>query len=283
MKIIESIEEMRNFSREQKKIGKRIGFVPTMGYLHEGHLSLISKGKELSDLVVVSIFVNPIQFSPGEDYESYPRDLKRDCQLLEGVGCDCLFIPSVQEMYPPGFLTSVQVEKITMVLCGASRPGHFKGVTTVVCKLFNIIEPDLAVFGQKDAQQAVVIKRMVKDLNLDIEIIVSPTVRESDGLAMSSRNVYLSEEERRDATVLFQALKEANARIEKGERNPLILKSFLRQMIENKKTAEIDYIEIVDGEELQEIDILKGKVLIALAVKFGKARLIDNLFLEVPG
>lgn len=281
MKVVKDIAEMRRVADEARCAGQKIGFVPTMGYLHEGHLSLIRRARQLSQLVVVSIFVNPTQFDPQEDYQSYPRDLARDTRLSQQAGCDILFVPSVQEMYPGGYCSYVEVEGLTQVLCGASRPGHFRGVTTVVTKLFNIVKPHLAVFGQKDAQQAFVMRRMVRDLNQDLEIVVAPTVREPDGLAMSSRNSYLTPQERIEAPVLYRALEWARSQIAAGERQARDLARGMAQMIQAKKTAEIEYISIVDAEELQSLERLEGEVLIALAVKFGRARLIDNLLIQV--
>lgn len=254
-----------------------------MGYLHEGHLSLIRIAKEKSDVVITTIFVNPLQFAPNEDYDKYPRDLERDVKLAQSAGCDIIFHPSVEEMYPENFLTYVEVEKLTKVLEGEFRPTHFRGVTTVVAKLFNITKPHIAVFGQKDAQQALIIKQMVRDLNFDIEIIVAPIVREPDGLAMSSRNVYLSESERKDATVLYQSLKLAEKLIEEGERNSGVIISKMEELIKSKPTAKIDYIAIVDPNTLEKVENLsEGKeYLIALAVRIGSTRLIDNTLVKI--
>lgn len=281
MKIIHSIEEMRLYLLGVKKAGKTVGLVPTMGYLHEGHLTLMKRAKENCDLVVTSIFVNPTQFGVGEDYEQYPRDLKRDGALAEGVGVDVIFAPSTDEMYPKDYHTFVQVQALTAGLCGASRPTHFRGVTTVVTKLLLIIQPDYAYFGQKDAQQVTVIERMVEDLNIPVTIIRVPIVREEDGLAMSSRNVYLTPEERKEALVLSHSLIEAEALIKKGERKSEIIRKMIEQKIGESSRAQIDYVAIVDGKTLERIDLLSGKVLIALAVKYSKARLLDNLLLEV--
>lgn len=281
MKVIKKILQMQNVADEARCAGRKVGFVPTMGYLHEGHLSLIRQARQLSDLVVVSIFVNPTQFGPHEDYQNYPRDLSRDAELSRQAGCDILFLPSVEEMYPEGYCSYVDVENLTRVLCGASRPGHFRGVATVVTKLFNIVQPHLAVFGQKDAQQAFVIRRMVKDLNQTLEIVVAPTIREPDGLAMSSRNEYLTPQERADARALYQALTWAQEQIDSGQRHIEYLVQGMTNMIQDKKTAEIDYVSIVDTEKLQPLKRLKGEMLIALAVKFGRARLIDNLLIKI--
>ena len=281
MEIISDIEQMRAYAEALRAQGKRIGFVPTMGYLHEGHLSLIRRARELSDVVVVSIFVNPTQFGPGEDYERYPRDLERDQRLARENGCDILFVPTVEQMYPRGYSTYVEVEGLTEGLCGASRPGHFRGVTTVVTKLFNIVRHHLAVFGQKDAQQAVVIKRMVADLNQGVEIVVAPIVRAPDGLAMSSRNTYLSPREREEATVLYQALRKAEELVASGERQAKRIVEELTHMIRSKDSARIDYVAIVDPQDLKPVETIRGEVLVALAVWIGKARLIDNTLLKV--
>ncbi len=281
METIKDIQTMREFVRQQRQAGKRIGFVPTMGYLHDGHLSLVRVAQEAADTVVMSIFVNPLQFGVGEDYGEYPRDLTRDARLAEEAGVAAVFAPSVAEMYPAGYATFVEVEKLTEGLCGASRPGHFRGVTTVVTKLLNIVQPDVAVFGQKDAQQAAVIQRMVRDLNMPVRIIVAPTVREADGLAMSSRNVYLNEEQRRASLVLFKSLQMAQERIAAGDRNAASLRQAMVEFIEAEPLAEIDYVEIVNAESLQPVEDIAGRVLIALAVRFGSTRLIDNAVVEV--
>lgn len=273
---------MRGFVKKHRKQGKQIGLVPTMGYLHEGHLSLVREALKTCDVVIVSIFVNPLQFGAGEDYEDYPRDLTRDCQLAEKEGVAAIFNPKVTEMYPAGgFFTYVEVEGLTEGLCGKSRPGHFRGVTTVVNKLFNIVQPDRAYFGQKDAQQAVVIQRMVQDLNLPVQIVVVPIVREPDGLAMSSRNVYLSPPERKAALVLNRSIKKAVQMIASGERNAQVLLKAMEIEIESEPLAKIDYIEIVGAKDLKPVEVLQGQVLIALAVYIGKTRLIDNCMMEV--
>lgn len=281
MEVIRSISEMKKRVRAFKAEGKIIGFVPTMGYLHEGHLSLVRLARKKGDIVVVSIFVNPLQFGPQEDYHIYPRDLERDLKLLEREKVDVVFVPEEEEMYPPGFQTYVEVEKLTKGLCGAFRSGHFRGVCTVVLKLFNIVQPDFAVFGEKDYQQLKVIERMVKDLNLDVEIIPHPTIRESDGLAMSSRNTYLNEEERRSAISLYQSLKMAERLIFDGERAPERLKSLIKEYIEKFPHTRVQYVEIVDPETLEEVKEIKGPVLIALAVFVGKTRLIDNRLIKL--
>ncbi|MEL7568873.1 MAG: pantoate--beta-alanine ligase [Dehalobacterium sp.] len=281
MKIIQSIEEMRAHVLQAKKEGKMVGLVPTMGYLHEGHLALMKRAKEECDLVVASIFVNPTQFGVGEDYDQYPRDLGRDAALSESVGVDVVFAPSVEEIYPNGYHTFVEVESLTAGLCGASRPTHFRGVTTVVTKLFLITQPDFAYFGQKDAQQVTVVERMAEDLNMPVRIVRVPIVREADGLAMSSRNVYLTPEERKQALVLSRSLMEAEDLIKKGERNSQLIKRQIEKKINEASLARIDYVEIVDGKTLEPVQVLSGRVLIVLAVKFSRARLIDNVLLEV--
>lgn len=282
MKIIETVAEMQQWSKEQKRAGKSVGLVPTMGYLHEGHLTLVRQARKNSDAVVVSIFVNPLQFGPGEDFEDYPRDLKRDSGLLEAEGVDAVFAPSVQEMYPAGFSSYVEVcGEITQKLCAISRPVHFKGVTTVCSKLFHICQPDRAFFGQKDAQQLLVIKKMVRELNFPLEIVGVPIVREADGLAKSSRNVYLSQEERTQALVLSRSLQEAKKAIEAGERKVAALKALIQDVIQSSPLARIDYVEIYNADDLSDIEEIDGRALIALAVKFGNTRLIDNLLVEV--
>lgn len=281
MIVLEKILEVKNLIKKVKKEGKRIGFVPTMGCLHEGHLSLIRKAKALSDFVVVSIFVNPIQFGPNEDYDRYPRTFEKDCKLCEKEGVDLIFHPDVSEMYPSNFSTFVEVEgQISSILCGIKRPGHFKGVTTVVSKLFNIVEPDLAIFGQKDAQQAFIIKKMVKDLNFDIEIIVSDIVREEDGLAMSSRNTYLSEEERKVAPLIYKGLLEALKLFKEGEKDSTILKNKVKEIICTSSLFRIDYIEVVDLKSFSYVDRVEEEALLAVAVFLGKTRLIDNIILR---
>lgn len=280
MKTIDNIPRMSIFSRMVKKEGKTVGFVPTMGYLHEGHLSLARTAKKLNDIVVMSIFVNPIQFGPNEDFNSYPRDLKRDEELAASAGVDVIFYPSAKEMYPEGYATYVDVEGLAENMCGASRPGHFRGVATVVAKLFNIVRPDIAYFGQKDAQQVAVIKKMAKDLNIDTAIKVMPIVREPDGLAMSSRNKYLSPEERKDAAVLYRSLLDARSLVEGGERDPGKVARVIEVAIKAKSSARIDYISIVDPETLKDVDDISAAALIALAVFVGKTRLIDNIIVS---
>ncbi|MDF2893172.1 MAG: pantoate--beta-alanine ligase [Clostridia bacterium] len=281
MIIIKTIKELKNIIRSNKKQGHSIGFVPTMGFLHEGHLSLIRAAKKENDLVVVSIFVNPTQFGVGEDFEAYPRDLDNDAKVSEAAGADVIFNPSINEMYPEKYQTYVEVLEITNKLCGLSRPTHFKGVTTVVNKLFNIVEPDRAYFGQKDAQQVAVLQKMVLDLNMNIDIIPCPIVREADGLAMSSRNTYLSPEQRNAALILSKSLFTAKDMINKGGREAAEIKETIIKMINSEPLAAIDYVEIVDALSLNDIPTLKGSILIALAVKIGKTRLIDNIRAEV--
>ncbi len=279
--IIETIKELRSLVGSYKKEGKTIGFVPTMGFLHEGHLSLIRRAKADNDIVVVSDFVNPTQFAPNEDFDSYPRDIERDEQLAKSAGADIIFYPSVSEMYPEGSSTFVEVEgDITKVLCGASRPSHFRGVTTVVAMLFNIVKAHKAYFGQKDAQQAAVLIQMVRDMHMDIELIVCPIVREEDGLAMSSRNTYLSDEERKQALILSQALKVAQAAFDGGENSIASLKEIITNKINEMPLANIDYVSIYEYPSLKVINNIEEKAIAAVAVKFGKTRLIDNIILE---
>lgn len=282
MKIINKVKDIREEVKRAQRNNKSIGLVPTMGYLHEGHLSLVKRARSENDIVIVSIFVNPTQFGPGEDYESYPRDIERDSKLVQCEGADIVFTPKTGEMYPNTCSTYVQMEgNITKKLCGASRPGHFKGVTTIVAKLFNIIMPSKAYFGQKDAQQVAVIEKMVKDLCFDIEIVPCPIIREEDGLAMSSRNIYLNEEERKAATILSKSLFKAKEMIEKGEINSCKIKEIIIDSINTQDLTDIDYVEIVNSKTIESIKEIKGDVLIALAVKIGKARLLDNIRLEV--
>jgi pantoate--beta-alanine ligase len=279
--LVKTIKEVRNIIKQNKLREKTVGLVPTMGYLHEGHLSLIRKAKQDNDFVIVSIFVNPIQFGPNEDFEDYPRDLDRDYKLAIEAGADLIFNPSVEEMYPQEIKTFVEVQDLTENLCGLSRPGHFRGVTTVVAKLFNIVQPDKAYFGQKDAQQVSVISKMVQDLNFDLEIVPCPIVRENDGLAMSSRNVYLNAMERKSALLLSQSLFQAQELINKGERNAKNIKDFITATLQKDEKCDIDYVKIVNFDTLKDIEILEGNVLVALAVKIGKTRLIDNIIMEV--
>jgi pantoate--beta-alanine ligase len=281
MRVIERISDLKAVIRSQRSSGKTIGFVPTMGYLHEGHMSLVKASREDNDFTIMSIFVNPAQFGPNEDFEKYPRDMERDTRMAEEAGVDIIFAPSKDEMYPDGYKTYIEVEDITEVLCGKTRPGHFKGVTTVVAKLFNIVEPDKAYFGQKDAQQVIVIKKMVRDLNMNLEVATCPIIRENDGLAMSSRNTYLSVGERRAAVILSKSLFEAQDLIKDGERNAAKLVQYICERISTVSFAEIDYVEITDFENLEKVEVIDGNILIALAVRFGKTRLIDNIVVEV--
>ncbi len=278
MKIVYTVQALREEVKRAKKEGKSVGLVPTMGFLHEGHVSLMNAAREQTDFVVVSIFVNPTQFGPNEDLESYPRDFERDSRRCEDASVDIIFHPSVEEMYKGRYSTYVTCEgEITKVLCGASRPEHFKGVTSVVAKLFNMVAPNKAFFGQKDAQQVAVIEKMVRELDFDLEIVPCPIVREVDGLALSSRNTYLSDTERKEALVLSNALKHAEMRILDGERNAERIISEMRAIIESAPSAEIDYVEIVSAQTLESVKELSGDTLIAMAVKIGKPRLIDNL------
>jgi len=277
MEIVETIDDMRKLRQE---LAEPVGLVPTMGYLHEGHLSLVKRARAGNRSLVVSIFVNPTQFGPQEDFHSYPRDTERDLALLEKEATDVVFMPSADEMYPPQFNSWVEVGKVTERLEGASRPGHFRGVTTVCTKLFSIVQPTRAYFGQKDAQQAVVIKKMVTDLNMNLEIVTLPTVREPDGLAMSSRNTYLNPEERRAAPVLYQALTLAQGLWERGEENAERIRQEMTRLIQSQPLATIDYTSVANAETLDELDTVKPPALVSLAVKIGEARLIDNIVLE---
>ena len=277
MKVIKTIAEIR---RIRSSLPEPLGFVPTMGYLHEGHLSLVRRARADNASVVASIFVNPTQFAPSEDLNKYPRDLDGDLSLLEKEGVDAVFVPSADEMYPPHFSSLVEVDKLSRRLEGASRPGHFAGVTTVVAKLFNIVQPTRAYFGQKDAQQAIVIKKMVADLNMNLEVVTLPTIREPDGLAMSSRNSYLSAEERQAALILYRALMLAKGLWSQGKTDAEKLRNEMARLIGREPLATIDYISIADNETLEELKEVKTPALVSLAVKIGKTRLIDNLVLE---
>ncbi len=263
-----------------RREGARVALVPTMGYFHEGHLALMRRAKELADKVVVSLFVNPIQFGPQEDFTSYPRDLERDARMAEAAGIDVLFVPETSEMYPEGFQTYVEVTELSKPLCGAKRPGHFRGVATVCLKFFNIVKPHLAVFGLKDYQQFLVIRRLVKDLNLEVEIVGHPIVREKDGLAMSSRNTYLSPEERKSAVCLYQALQLAQKRVKEGIKITSELQKELKNFILSHPYTRIDYVEFCHPETLTPVKEIKGPTLLALAVFVGRARLIDNTIVE---
>lgn len=279
MKQINTVSELRQQLNTHRT--EKIGFVPTMGYLHEGHLSLVHKAKEQCDVVVMSIFVNPLQFGPNEDFDRYPQDIEKDRNLAAESGVDFLFTPSVEEMYPTDTKTTVQVTGVTERLCGASRPGHFDGVTTVVSKLFHMVQPDFAYFGLKDAQQVAVIETMVQDLNMPVTIVPCPIVREADGLAMSSRNVYLSPEERKQALVLRRSLLQAQEKAKNGEHEAFKIRQFMIQIIEEQPLADIDYVEILSYPDLQPVeDVRQQRVIAALAVRFGKTRLIDNMIFE---
>lgn len=280
MIIINDLDTLKKKIKALKEENKSIGFVPTMGYLHKGHVSLLERARKENDTVVASIFVNPIQFGPTEDFEKYPRDTAHDTKVCREAGCDILFMPEAPQMYPGGFSTYVEVMGLTEGLCGASRPGHFKGVCTVVSKLFNLTKPDRAYFGQKDAQQLAVIKRMVQDLDMEIEVIGCPIVREPDGLAMSSRNAYLSENERQEALLLKEALDLAQKLFNGGIRDTALIKKEMAHHIGRSKNALIDYIEFVDSQTLTPVEKIAGETLVALAVKIGRTRLLDNKILN---
>jgi len=280
MQIITTILEMQRWADAARGCGRRIGCVPTMGYLHAGHLSLVAQARQRADLVVASIFVNPLQFGANEDLARYPRNIERDTQLLRDAGTDVLFLPDAKSMYPEGYQTSVEVERATRGLCGASRPTHFKGVTTVVAKLFNMMKPHVAVFGCKDYQQLIAIRRMAADLNFDIEIIGAPIVREPDGVAMSSRNAYLSTTERVAARCLSQALAAAGALVERGETDGLRILGAARRVLTDEPLARLEYATLADPETLEEVKLVTVPTLLALAVHVGKTRLIDNCILK---
>lgn len=282
METVTLIGEMQSRAEELRRRGTTIGVVPTMGYLHDGHLSLVAQARKETDVVVTTLFVNPTQFGPGEDFERYPRDTERDKRLASQAGTDILFMPAADEMYPAGFKTYVFTEGLSTVLEGAFRSTHFRGVTTVVMKLFHIVKPHVAVFGQKDAQQAAIISRMVKDMNLDIRLIIAPIVRESDGLAMSSRNVYLSPEERKNAVALFRSLRFAEDAVRKGERAVETIRRGMEEILWNARVSAVDYIAFVRPETFEEVEkIDPPNILVALAVRFGKTRLIDNIVIPV--
>lgn len=281
MKRTSHISELRDIIAMERGRGRKIALIPTMGYLHRGHLALVEQAKQTGAFVVMSIFVNPLQFGPHEDFASYPRDLARDASLVRDAGVDALFHPTSEEMYPRPIVTYVEVGQLDTVLCGAKRPGHFRGVTTVVCKLFHIVQPDLAFFGQKDYQQYLIIQRMVNDLNLPIEVCPVPIVREEDGLAISSRNVFLTSDQRQEAKVLSQSLLAAESCMRLGERSARTLEKQLRDTISSNCHGIIDYVEIRDAGELSAVTMIERPVLIALAVKFGSTRLIDNKVVEV--
>ena len=281
MQIIRQVHHMARVVQTLKRAGKTIGFVPTMGALHDGHMSLIRAAHRQTQVTLVSIFVNPLQFGPNEDYARYPRDLKRDLSLAKAGGCDLVFAPDVNQMYSSGFGTFVEVEGLSDRLEGASRPGHFRGVTTVVMKLFHVAQPSVAYVGQKDYQQALLIQRMVKDLGVPVAIRLMPTVREPDGLAMSSRNAYLTAEERQHATVLYRALRAAKARMRSGERNPRRVIEAMRELLRRARTVRVDYLAVVDADTLEPLEALRGDVAILIAARVGSTRLIDNLLVGV--
>jgi pantoate--beta-alanine ligase len=276
MKVIKSIREMQTSSESLRLLGKKIAFVPTMGYFHEGHLALMKEARKMADCVVVSIYVNPTQFGPKEDFTKYPRDFDRDLKMAESVQADVIFYPPNDEMYPANYQTYVDVEKVTRNLCGISRPGHFRGVTTICLKLFNIVKPHFAIFGKKDFQQYTAIKRMIADLNLDLQIIGLATVREADGLAMSSRNVYLKGSERQSALTLVDGLKLAQNLYSSGERKAKVIIKAVEKLIKSVEHTNIDYIKICDATTLEDVDEIKTEAVIALAIKVGATRLIDN-------
>ncbi len=280
--VIRDIREMQDNAADFRAAGKRIAVVPTMGYLHEGHSALIREAKNRADVVITTVFVNPTQFGPGEDFERYPRDLDHDVRIAKNAGAGIVFAPSTDAMYEPHFSSFVLVEKITSVLEGKSRPGHFRGVATVVAKLFHITQPHVAVFGQKDAQQVIVVRRMIRDLNFAVDLVVVPTVREKDGLALSSRNTYLSPQQRQEAVVLYTALSEAQKSIASGTVSSMELVEEMKGMITLHSSGVIDYVSVADAETLEELTALNGhpEILVSLAVRFGQTRLIDNILIE---
>ncbi len=281
MNIAKTIKSVRNLVKTARNKGKTIGFVPTMGALHIGHISLINTAVRKCDFVVVSIFINPTQFGSGEDFEKYPRPLKTDMAICRKAGVDAVFAPTTAQMYPQENLAWVNVEKLTEHLCGRFRPGHFRGVTTVCTKLFNIVEPDIAFFGQKDAQQAIIIKQMVSDLNIPLKIIVCPTVRQSDGLAVSSRNQYLTASQKKDALLIYKSLLKCKKLIENGTKDTKTIINQMRKILQQAPSIKIEYISIIDAKTLKKLDNITGKVLSAVAVKIGSTRLIDNIMLDV--
>lgn len=282
MRVIESISEMQQQADVWRKEGITIGFVPTMGYLHEGHLALMKRARQVADVVVVSIFVNPTQFGPGEDFERYPQDRQRDERLMAEAGVAATFAPRAEEMYPPDYQTYVEVRELTQPLCGRSRPGHFVGVTSIVAKLFNIVKPHVAVFGEKDYQQLAAIRKMVADLNMDMQVVGHPIVREADGLAMSSRNSYLSAEERQTALRINEALNQARQMVAAGERRGEVILARVRKHLENGAGLRIDYADLRHPDSLKEVSAVAGPTLLALAAYVGRARLIDNCVLTPP-
>jgi pantoate--beta-alanine ligase len=280
MEIVRLVHAIKEVTRREARRGSKIGFVPTMGALHEGHLTLVRRVKEISDIVVVSVFVNPTQFAPGEDYESYPRDLARDADLCIAEGVDYLFAPQSGELYPPGHTTSVEVGELGERMEGKSRPGHFRGVTTVVLKLFEIVRPTVAAFGQKDAQQAIILQRMVRDLMLDVELVIVPTVRDEDGLALSSRNARLTPEQREAAAAIPRALEGARHVVAEGQQRPEEVIAAAREVLEAEPLLEVDYVELVDKERLRPVEAVRGEMLLAVAVRAGETRLIDNTIIR---
>ena len=278
MKVVKTVKEMQQLADSLRK-DKRIGFVPTMGYLHEGHLALVRKARELSDVVVVSIFVNPIQFGPTEDLSRYPRDFDRDAELLEKEKTDYIFFPEADDVYPRDYSTYVEVKGLDDHLCGLTRKGHFLGVATVVNKLFNIVKPHFAVFGQKDYQQLLIIEKMVRDLNMDLTIVPHPTVREKDGLAMSSRNTYLSPEEREKALLISASIRKAEELVRKGERDVAVLRGEVTRLLGSKGGVDIEYVSFADAGTLKDLDKIAGRAVLAIACRVGKTRLIDNTIL----
>ena len=280
MKTLTRVVEMQSAAAGLRGAGKRLGFVPTMGALHEGHLALVRRAKQETDVAIVSIFVNPAQFGPDEDYRSYPRDFERDSALLRGEGVDLLFAPPVEEIYAAGFQTYATVEPVGAPLEGEARPGHFRGVATVVLKLFNIVQPHRAYFGQKDAQQCAVVRQLVRDLNRGVEIVVCPIVREPDGLAMSSRNAYLDPDERQAARVLYESLCRARELMQGGERRAQVIAGEMRRLIAQEPRARLDYVAVVDADTFEPVERIGGRLVIPLAVRVGRARLLDNLLVE---
>jgi len=280
MKTLTRVVEMQSAGAGLRGAGKRLGFVPTMGALHEGHLALVRRARQETDVSVVSIFVNPAQFGPGEDYRSYPRDFERDSEFLRREGVDLLFAPPVEEIYPAGFQTYATVEPVGAPLEGEARPGHFRGVATVVLKLFNIVQPHRAYFGQKDAQQCAVVRQLVRDLNLGVEIVVCPIVREPDGLAMSSRNAYLDPDERQAARVLYESLCRARELMQGGERRAEVIAGEICRLIAQEPQARLDYVAVVDADTFEPVERIGGRLVIPLAVRVGRARLLDNLLVE---
>jgi len=283
MRVFASIDEVHASCRELKRQGRRLGLVPTMGALHQGHLTLVRAARSSCDVVVVSIFINPLQFGPKEDFSHYPRDLERDRQVLEPEGVDIVFAPTAEEMYPSGSATYIVVERLSEKLCGRSRPGHFRGVTTIVAKLFHIVEPDVAFFGQKDAAQSAIIRKMVQDLNFDIDLVIVPTVREPDGLALSSRNAYLSPEQRKAATVLYRALMRVQTLADKGERDAAVLAKAGKEVVQQEPAVRLDYFEVVDPNTLERVKDISRGALIAVAGFLGETRVIDNIVLTGSG